>query len=563
MRHFMTGTVLGCTLLAPMGGAQESEKSKLEPSPASVSTTLRLGQRADAPDLRYEVELKTADDTESVGWSAVADADWVQLGSSKGGTPATLRVSVNLAQLAFGENVARITLTERQDPARKVTVPITVVVAGRLDIAPRGSVDLVATSDAERSDEYTLRLTSPVKDGLPWRVSTENEWLKLAPTQGVTPSTVRVWGDTSLVRKIAAGELVFEADHVWERPRSRVACSLEVVQRGAIDQQVVGKLGRCQEAVNELLEIREHMRRDSFPNRRWHRPAAVAHRERAIQELVMKHRAAKTRFEQATAEVGGFLDSKPPAIVADLRSRTMAKIASWEQQAEEVGDAIGRLAQSAEPAQASVNASDAEWRTVFTVAVDDVVLLEAAGACTLGAFTANVTPTGVPGTSLDRYSLDARFRHGALIGRIGNSAPFFVGDGAGYTCAAPGPFQVRCNDRSVDNNSGAWTLRALKVALPAADRSAYLRAGEPATDPPIVGVEQDGLQRLIVASTGPCREAGFNVGDRILAVDGCEVATLDDVILLLNWLRSGLQVRVTGVTGGERVERAVTLQRRP
>jgi hypothetical protein len=47
---------------------------------------------------------------------------------------------------------------------------------------------------------------------------------------------------------------------------------------------------------------------------------------------------------------------------------------------------------------------------------------------------------------------------GALIGKVGNGAPFYVGNGGTFTTDEDGMLQFRVDDKPLDNNSGAFTV---------------------------------------------------------------------------------------------------------
>ncbi|MDP1807691.1 MAG: hypothetical protein Q8K72_21110, partial [Acidimicrobiales bacterium] len=58
---------------------------------------------------------------------------------------------------------------------------------------------------------------------------------------------------------------------------------------------------------------------------------------------------------------------------------------------------------------------------------------------------------------LTQYNLIESENHGALIGRVGDGAPFAVGSDFSSASLAPGRLFLGVNDAGPDNNRGAFT----------------------------------------------------------------------------------------------------------
>jgi hypothetical protein len=64
-------------------------------------------------------------------------------------------------------------------------------------------------------------------------------------------------------------------------------------------------------------------------------------------------------------------------------------------------------------------------------------------------------PDGDPTVSSE-FNVVPEVAHAALIGRIGEGDPFFVGSAISGTCQAAGPLFLGVNDRGPENNSGEF-----------------------------------------------------------------------------------------------------------
>lgn len=87
----------------------------------------------------------------------------------------------------------------------------------------------------------------------------------------------------------------------------------------------------------------------------------------------------------------------------------------------------------------------------------DTVTLKATGSIKLGLFAGESGPDGIDGFEL--YSYNKAFRHGALIGKIGeNGAWFLIGSSKTFIANEAGVLMVAVNDIQPSNNSGRCYL---------------------------------------------------------------------------------------------------------
>lgn len=87
----------------------------------------------------------------------------------------------------------------------------------------------------------------------------------------------------------------------------------------------------------------------------------------------------------------------------------------------------------------------------------DTVSLKATGFIKVGLFAGESGPDGINGFEL--YSYNKSFRHGALIGKIGeNGTWFLIGSSKTFVAGEAGVLVVAVNDIQPSNNSGRYYL---------------------------------------------------------------------------------------------------------
>lgn len=110
--------------------------------------------------------------------------------------------------------------------------------------------------------------------------------------------------------------------------------------------------------------------------------------------------------------------------------------------------------------------------TQITLKSGNVVSISATGTVRLGAFAGVGGPDGINGFT--GYNRVDGFRHGALLGRIGDGPWFFVGSNGSFTADRNGSLSLIINDGAVSDNEGSFVV---EYSL-AGERRAPLKATE-------------------------------------------------------------------------------------
>jgi hypothetical protein len=88
----------------------------------------------------------------------------------------------------------------------------------------------------------------------------------------------------------------------------------------------------------------------------------------------------------------------------------------------------------------------------------DQVTITASGTIKIAGSDPGKTPAGVPGCIESEKGLAPGLTCVALIGRIGDGAPFEVGTGISFLVDNPGRLYLGVNDSVFEDNSGSWTV---------------------------------------------------------------------------------------------------------
>ncbi len=95
--------------------------------------------------------------------------------------------------------------------------------------------------------------------------------------------------------------------------------------------------------------------------------------------------------------------------------------------------------------------------TKVKVRKGDNITFSASGNITLGAWAGAGGPNGIDGFT--GYNRISGFRHGSLLGRIGNSEWLLIGDGGTFTAKESGYLELIVNDSDPSNNSGEFLVQ--------------------------------------------------------------------------------------------------------
>jgi hypothetical protein len=91
------------------------------------------------------------------------------------------------------------------------------------------------------------------------------------------------------------------------------------------------------------------------------------------------------------------------------------------------------------------------------LAVGDEFTVSTAGNMKVGVLAGMSTPSGIKG--FDLYSVDRRWPHAALLGRVGKGEWFLIGAGNTFRASTAGMLQFKINDLDLNNNEGVYLVR--------------------------------------------------------------------------------------------------------
>ncbi len=94
--------------------------------------------------------------------------------------------------------------------------------------------------------------------------------------------------------------------------------------------------------------------------------------------------------------------------------------------------------------------------TTLNLRKGDEITFSSSGQIRLGAFAGYGTPNGIDGFT--GYNRIEGFRHGSLLGRIGNGNWFFIGESKSIIADREGQLQLMVNDDAISDNTGSFVV---------------------------------------------------------------------------------------------------------
>lgn len=119
-------------------------------------------------------------------------------------------------------------------------------------------------------------------------------------------------------------------------------------------------------------------------------------------------------------------------------------------------DTIARFFSNLFSSEKHITVDSSTQHTNIELSVGDKIIFRANGTIVLGLFAGSTNPDGIDG--FRSYSKVPEFRHGSLIGRIGNGDWFIVGSQQEIVAQTAGELQLQVNDDDPSNNSGSFAV---------------------------------------------------------------------------------------------------------
>lgn len=434
-------------------------------TPASVDLVARLGD--DAPGsapTAVKLNLTSSTPDESLGWTLAGAPPWLRLSATQGGTPADTELQFDLPAMAYGENVATLTLRNR-DAEKALRVRYDLL--GALRIGPTQSVTLRGVVGAEASSVVKLALDSPTKPGLRWQAKSDDPWMVIEPTSGTTPALVSVRAILAKGASNSSGRIVFTAESSWQGSPTVIPVVIEILNPAAIQKQIDAKLSLIRserdDADMELKRLAEALRT----------PQGVDAVVQVFRSMADRAATSSRRMATLQQDLLGFLEQNS-AYERDVGfAETRAAAAALVTEAETAAKRIQASVDGIRIGTLTVD-SHAEWqRSDIAVNAGDFVAFEAVGKWKLGFMISDVGPAGLPtpsirdpkakGMDYGAYSVDGKYNHGCLLLRSGDSLIAGGASQGSVTASATGRIEGRCNDTKYTDNEGTVTVRVVVI----------------------------------------------------------------------------------------------------
>ncbi len=443
--------VAGCAGLAACG-----PPPRLTVSPTSAIVTGKFGSDTEPPKA---MALKLASDQpdQSVGWTASSPAEWVTLSSATGGTPADLNLTIDHEKLKYGENEVSLRFESKQG---SVDVPVRFTALGCLRIGPTQAVTLEGDAGEPSSATVALTVDSPGKAGLRWTVATDDPWLKVTPSGGVTPAQVTISADLTKAADNLSGRLTFQADATWKGSPTVVPVALRLLNPAAVRKQVDAKV---QLIKSEIERFKADLQERFVASLKTPEPQSLIS---ALERVRSDSKANIGRIGTMMDDLTGFLDQNG----AYETKLGFAETRAWMEKTRKDGAAsvekLERAVGGIKDLKVKVD-SRSDWKEIgATARKGDLIGISASGEWTLGTFVGKCGPGGFAGDELDRLSIDGQYTHGSLLLRAGK-AVIVAGVVSGLVRIENegGELTVRVNDKNLTDNSGFLSLRVVVVPL--------------------------------------------------------------------------------------------------
>ncbi|GAB3715832.1 hypothetical protein GCM10027592_56590 [Spirosoma flavus] len=121
-----------------------------------------------------------------------------------------------------------------------------------------------------------------------------------------------------------------------------------------------------------------------------------------------------------------------------------------------VFDTVARFFSDFFSSEKHITVDSSTQHTNIELTVGDKITFRANGTILLGLFAGSTGPDGIDG--FGSYSKVPEFKHGSLIGRIGNGDWFIVGSKQEIVAQTAGELQLQVNDDDSSNNSGSFSV---------------------------------------------------------------------------------------------------------
>lgn len=431
------------------------EKILVNPGP-TVTLTGKFGDPASEPVTTVEFKVGSDADKRSIRWKAACAAAGARLSDVEGGTPSRLVLSWDPQAMRYGANAASIELTSEND---RRSVAIQHMLLGKLVVRPDTTIELMGRKGDAKSLARTIELSSPGKDGLKWSIQSEDPWILVEPSNGLTPATVAIAADLGRVTRDISGRIVVIGENTWVGSPMALPIAIRLLDPALVRRQLTAKqernradmkgVGQGVARLSGMLQGEELADVDAVVTE--------------VKEYSSKVKQLEERITPSLDDLEAFLDQNADYAAELEFERVRKEIAGQREDLRKSAASAEAVTRSLRDVRGTVKAYT-EWQALeVDVSKGDQLLVRAEGTWTLGLLAGSCDAEGMGGSK--EYCILPEAQFGCLLVSAGDNV-ILSGEGDAEIETGGGRVVARCNDRDFSNNSGSIGVRLVAFALP-------------------------------------------------------------------------------------------------
>lgn len=434
-------TLLERLLVSPSPTVELNGRMGDESSPLVTSTALKIGSETDKRSIR---------------WQATCTASWLTLSDMAGGTPSRVVLNFDPQAMKFGANTTSVEFTTEHD---RQTLAVSYALLGRLDVSPKTTVELVGKKGEAKSSARTIQLSSPGKDGLEWKIASEDPWILIDPQSGVTPGSVTVTAEFGNMTRDISGRILVTAGNTWAGSSTALPVAIKLLDPALVRKQLSAKQDRIRAEFKamkqEPLKLTAILKGEELADA----DAVVS----AVKELSPKMLEFQERIAPSLDELEAFLDQNADYTEELGFSDVRKELDGHRKELKKASSDAGKVTRSLRDARVDIH-GNGEWQAVnLEVKKGDHLLVRAEGTWTLGMLAGLCDAEGMHGESAYKLFENAPF--GCLLVAAGDALVAFGEDDVEVESGG-GRLVARCNDSDFANNSGTIHVRVIAFGIP-------------------------------------------------------------------------------------------------
>lgn len=431
-----------------------SDPQLVLPQPLALRGRFDDAQLAPVAATRLRLGVEPAES--SVRWKARSDSEWIKLGAQEGGAPVELDVRFDFSRMDYGDNASTIFFEVGK---QVLTLPVSYRLEGALVIDPAQSLELTGRVGEPTTKAIELRVTSPGKDGLPWRLRFDDPWLAASAAEGRTPSVIQVSANIERLTQNVTGRMTLEAPLAWRGSPLVLPVATTLLDVALVRKQVDArrkKINAEREALSK--ELADWLEKPGDE-------ATIEELHEHVKKFGREAEAMAARLLPLFDELETFLVQMKAYETECSFSEVRSSLAASRKELEGEAKIARAISKTVKLVKEDISAS-AEWQRIkgIQLAKGDTIHTQCDGDWNLGAVAGVYGAEGGDGYLSDRVIGLCPF--GSLMVRAGDEILVF-GDGSNEVSKGGGRLEARCNDSDYGNNSGSIRVSVLIIPNPA------------------------------------------------------------------------------------------------